>query len=90
MNEKLNWPANPPNPPPSRSGAGKSTFANTLLGSARAYGEITGHVSVNGEAGDLGRYKDVVGYVPQDDIVHEVRVTWAGKRTCHRTTLCMR
>ncbi len=54
------------------SGAGKSTFANTLLGTARSYGELTGTIKVNDELTDMSKYKDVVGFVPQDDIVHGV------------------
>mmetsp|Transcript_12317 Transcript_12317/g.26589 ORF Transcript_12317/g.26589 Transcript_12317/m.26589 type:complete len:1041 (+) Transcript_12317:146-3268(+) len=54
------------------SGAGKSTFFNTLTGSAASYGTITGTVTINGQEGvNLSAYKDVVGFVPQDDIVHE-------------------
>ncbi|KAK0658519.1 hypothetical protein QBC41DRAFT_377522 [Cercophora samala] len=48
------------------SGAGKSTFVNVLMGKI----EYThGKVEVNGVPGKLERYKKLIGYVPQDDIV---------------------
>ncbi|KAK0721273.1 hypothetical protein B0T21DRAFT_386200 [Apiosordaria backusii] len=48
------------------SGAGKSTFVNVLMGKI----EYThGRVEVNGVPGKLARYKKLIGYVPQDDIV---------------------
>ena len=53
------------------SGAGKSTFFNALTGSASSYGSIKGTVEINGKEGSLNEYKDVLGFVPQDDVVHE-------------------
>ncbi|KAK4235565.1 putative white-brown complex protein 30 [Achaetomium macrosporum] len=48
------------------SGAGKSTFVNVLMGKVEcARGEIT----INGVPAKLQRYKKLIGYVPQDDIV---------------------
>eukprot|EP00798_Chlamydomonas_sp_ICE-L_P004305 gene4305-14416_t len=35
------------------------------------YGDLTGDVFVNGKATSLLKFKDVVGLVPQDDIVHD-------------------
>jgi len=52
------------------SGAGKTTFMNALCGKA-TYGTVTGTVYVNGEEADISEYKSVMGFVPQDDIVHE-------------------
>lgn len=52
------------------SGAGKSTFMNVLCGKA-SYGYTTGKVWVNGEEHDLSFIRSVMGFVPQDDIVHE-------------------
>merc|ERR1711972_1200462 len=52
------------------SGAGKTTFMNVLCGKA-TYGKTTGHIYVNGEECDIGKYKSIIGFVPQDDIVHE-------------------
>ncbi|KAK4442008.1 hypothetical protein QBC34DRAFT_37781 [Podospora aff. communis PSN243] len=48
------------------SGAGKSTFINVLMGKLE---HTTGSVSVNDAPGRVGRYKKLVGYVPQDDVV---------------------
>ncbi|KAJ0168375.1 ABC transporter G family member 24 [Colletotrichum tanaceti] len=49
------------------SGAGKSTFVNVLMGKTKNTG---GTVAVNGGGPDkLRRYRKVIGYVPQDDIV---------------------
>jgi ABC-type multidrug transport system ATPase subunit len=65
------------------SGAGKSTLMRTLLGTEKA---TTGNVYLNGE--DLQRnfniYRDQIGYVPQDDIIHldltvEQVLTYAAK-----------
>lgn len=51
------------------SGAGKSTLMMALCGFARA---TTGKVAINGD--DLYRgydtYRSIIGYVPQDDILH--------------------
>ncbi|KAL0777422.1 hypothetical protein CaCOL14_006940 [Colletotrichum acutatum] len=48
------------------SGAGKSTFVNVLMGKTKNTG---GTVAVNSSPDKLKRYKKVIGYVPQDDIV---------------------
>lgn len=48
------------------SGAGKSTFVNVLMGKTANTG---GHVSVNNQPGRISRYKKLIGFVPQDDIV---------------------
>ncbi|KAI1850301.1 hypothetical protein JX266_004159 [Neoarthrinium moseri] len=48
------------------SGAGKSTFVNVLMGKTAHTG---GSVTVNGVPGKIKRYKKLIGYVPQDDIV---------------------
>lgn len=48
------------------SGAGKSTFVNVLMGKAHATG---GTIKINGWVKDMARYKKLIGYVPQDDIV---------------------
>ncbi|KAA8565561.1 hypothetical protein EYC84_009415 [Monilinia fructicola] len=42
------------------------TFVNVLMGKTRNTGGVT---KVNGVAGDISKYKKVIGYVPQDDIV---------------------
>lgn len=48
------------------SGAGKSTFVNVLMGKTS---HTAGSVTVNGQPGRISRYKKLIGYVPQDDIV---------------------
>ncbi len=48
------------------SGAGKSTFVNVLMGKQAHTGGIT---KVNGVAGNISKYKKIIGYVPQDDIL---------------------
>ncbi|KAK4545666.1 hypothetical protein LTR36_002619 [Oleoguttula mirabilis] len=48
------------------SGAGKSTFVNVLMGKAHNTG---GTIKINGWAKDMSKYKKLIGYVPQDDIV---------------------
>lgn len=52
------------------SGGGKSSFLTTLAGKA-SYGVVSGSVFINGEQGWLTdpRYKHLVGFVPQDDIM---------------------
>lgn len=53
------------------SGAGKSTFMNALANRA-PYGNVSGEVSLNGIAGEsIGKYPRLVGFVPQDDIMHD-------------------
>ena len=57
------------------SGAGKTTFLNTLAGRA-TYGNPTGVLKVNGKVCDLtgggvlDRWGSIVGFVPQEDIMH--------------------
>ncbi|KAK7178880.1 hypothetical protein DPSP01_004862 [Paraphaeosphaeria sporulosa] len=48
------------------SGAGKSTFFNVLMGKTRHTG---GLIKVNGHPKDMAKYKKLIGFVPQDDIV---------------------
>ncbi|KAI3321370.1 hypothetical protein HD806DRAFT_546726 [Xylariaceae sp. AK1471] len=48
------------------SGAGKSTFVNVLMGKITNTG---GLVTINNIPGKIKRYKKLIGYVPQDDIV---------------------
>ena len=48
------------------SGAGKSTFVNTLMGKQRV---SSGTIKINGWQKDMSKYKKLIGYVPQDDIV---------------------
>ncbi|KAF2172517.1 hypothetical protein M409DRAFT_17750 [Zasmidium cellare ATCC 36951] len=48
------------------SGAGKSTFVNVLMGKTHA---TNGTIKINGHRQDMSKYKKLIGYVPQDDIV---------------------
>ena len=53
------------------SGAGKTTFMNALADRA-PYGTVTGDVRINGIPGEtLSKYPRLVGFVPQDDIMHD-------------------
>ncbi|KAL6842406.1 hypothetical protein ACP4OV_027833 [Aristida adscensionis] len=51
------------------SGAGKTTFLNAVLGKTSGY-KKDGVVLINGKAGSMQSYKKIIGFVPQDDIVH--------------------
>ena len=51
------------------SGAGKTSFMTTLAGKAH-YGTTTGVVLLNGKPESIRKYKKVVGFVPQEDIMH--------------------
>ncbi|KAK3647347.1 hypothetical protein LTR56_008179 [Elasticomyces elasticus] len=48
------------------SGAGKSTFVNVLMGKLNATG---GTIKINGWSKDMSKYKKLIGYVPQDDVL---------------------
>mmetsp|Transcript_33278 Transcript_33278/g.79774 ORF Transcript_33278/g.79774 Transcript_33278/m.79774 type:complete len:1220 (+) Transcript_33278:117-3776(+) len=52
------------------SGAGKTSLMNVLCGKA-SYAHVSGSVRFNGVEGNYEDYKTVMGFVPQDDIVHE-------------------
>ncbi|GLJ04797.1 hypothetical protein SUGI_0003600 [Cryptomeria japonica] len=51
------------------SGAGKTTFLNALAGKATGC-VVTGSVLINGKPESIYSYKKIIGFVPQDDIVH--------------------
>ncbi|CAA2997206.1 ABC transporter G family member 24-like [Olea europaea subsp. europaea] len=51
------------------SGAGKTTFLSALAGKAVGC-MVTGMVLVNGKSVSISSYRKIVGFVPQDDIVH--------------------
>merc|ERR1719392_376170 len=52
------------------SGAGKTTFMNVLCGKA-TYGRMGGSIRINGQEANMTSLKSVMGFVPQDDIVHQ-------------------
>lgn len=51
------------------SGAGKTTFLNALAGKISGC-QTTGLVLINGKVEPIQSYKKIIGFVPQDDIVH--------------------
>jgi len=51
------------------SGAGKTSLLNALCGRAY-YGEVTGHIYINGREGVMDQVKPLMGFVPQDDIIY--------------------
>ncbi|MCO5587725.1 hypothetical protein L7F22_041677 [Adiantum nelumboides] len=51
------------------SGAGKTTFLNALAGKAYS-STTTGEILINGRPDPIKCYKKIIGFVPQDDIVH--------------------
>lgn len=51
------------------SGAGKTTFLSALAGKIRGC-TMTGSILINGRAESIHCYQKIIGYVPQDDIVH--------------------
>ncbi|XP_042001429.1 ABC transporter G family member 24-like [Salvia splendens] len=52
-----------------QSGAGKTTLLSALAGKTVGC-SITGLVLINGKAVSIASYKKIVGFVPQDDVVH--------------------
>jgi ABC-type multidrug transport system ATPase subunit len=52
------------------SGAGKSSFLNVLCGRA-FYGKVHGQTLINGFREDIIAHRDRMGFVPQDDVVHD-------------------
>lgn len=51
------------------SGAGKTTFLSALAGKAIAC-KSTGSILINDKHESIHSYKKIIGFVPQDDIVH--------------------
>lgn len=51
------------------SGAGKTTFLSALAGKAIGC-RMTGLILINGKNESIHSYKKIIGFVPQDDIVH--------------------
>ena len=52
------------------SGAGKTSFMNVLCDRA-GYGNVSGELTLNGKPDRISNHRDIMGFVPQDDIVHE-------------------
>ncbi|CAN6177997.1 unnamed protein product [Urochloa humidicola] len=51
------------------SGAGKTTFLSAIAGKATGC-QTTGMILINGKMEPIRAYKKIIGFVPQDDIVH--------------------
>ncbi|GAQ89785.1 ABC transporter G family [Klebsormidium nitens] len=51
------------------SGAGKTSFLTAVAGKETRC-TVTGTVLINGREGSIQSYRKIVGFVPQDDIVH--------------------
>ncbi|GKV34153.1 hypothetical protein SLEP1_g42564 [Rubroshorea leprosula] len=51
------------------SGAGKTTFISALAGKAIGC-KMTGAILINGKDESIHSYRKIIGFVPQDDIVH--------------------
>nr|KAJ0200048.1 hypothetical protein LSAT_V11C600310090 [Lactuca sativa] len=51
------------------SGAGKTTFLSALTGKISGC-TMSGMILINGKNESIHSYKKIVGFVPQDDIVH--------------------
>lgn len=51
------------------SGAGKTTFLSAIAGKATGC-DTSGLVLINGKVEPIRAYKRIIGFVPQDDIVH--------------------
>lgn len=51
------------------SGAGKTTFLSAIAGKAIGC-NVTGSILINGKNESIHSYKKIIGFVPQDDIVH--------------------
>lgn len=51
------------------SGAGKTTFLSALAGKTRGC-TTTGSILINGRPESIHCYQKIIGFVPQDDIVH--------------------
>lgn len=51
------------------SGAGKTTFLSALAGKVTGC-TMSGMILINGKTDSIHSYKRIIGFVPQDDIVH--------------------
>lgn len=72
------------------SGAGKTSLLNALCGRAY-YGNIVGDTYINGKKMQIEEIKDVIGFVPQDDVVYaeltvRENLMYAGKLSLPRGT----
>lgn len=52
------------------SGAGKTVFMNAMLGKVEDAWQCTGTVKINDAKATLTSFRSLVGFVPQDDVLH--------------------
>lgn len=72
------------------SGAGKTTFLSALVGKPTGCTR-TGSILINGKDESIHSYKKIIGFVPQDDIVHgnlTVEENLRFSARCRYATLC--
>jgi len=48
------------------SGAGKTTFLSVLMGKVK---RTAGCLFINGKENEMSKFKKIIGYVPQEDIM---------------------
>lgn len=58
------------------SGAGKTTFLNTLMGKVDSSWKRGGKLLINGEEAKMEAFKKMIGYVPQEDVMHRELSVW--------------
>lgn len=49
------------------SGCGKTTFMSTMMGKLN---RTSGSLKISGESREMAEYKKIIGYVPQEDLMH--------------------
>eukprot|EP00397_Hematodinium_sp_SG-2012_P005963 GEMP01005988.1.p1 GENE.GEMP01005988.1~~GEMP01005988.1.p1 ORF type:complete len:506 (+),score=101.33 GEMP01005988.1:319-1836(+) len=52
------------------SGGGKTSFLNAISGRAN-YGVVSGNICANGQLNAIAMFPTLIGFVPQDDILHD-------------------
>eukprot|EP00980_Cylindrotheca_fusiformis_P018929 scaffold6322_cov59-Cylindrotheca_fusiformis.AAC.25 len=72
------------------SGAGKTSLLNALCGRAH-YGKVLGDIHINGKKMEIDEIKNIIGFVPQDDVVYadltvRENLLYAGKLMLPRCT----
>jgi ABC-type phosphate/phosphonate transport system ATPase subunit len=58
------------------SGAGKTSFLNTLMGKVDSSWKRGGALQINGDEAEMTNFKKLIGYVPQDDVMHRELNVW--------------
>nr|XP_048326976.1 ABC transporter G family member 24-like [Ziziphus jujuba var. spinosa] len=75
------------------SGAGKTTFLSAIAGKAIGC-NVSGLILINGKNESIHSYKKIIGFVPQDDIVHgnltvEENLWFSAKCRCVASTILL-